>query len=145
VSVGYEGRVIRFGRSFVFGRMKLRVIPVRLHGWLDEFATASYLGAAFFGGFEPVARWLLVAGALVHFANTRLTDYPQGQFKLYPLATHASIELVEGFAMLLGALLMNGDRDQTLTLLVFAASQIAAAVFGRTDSAPVRSPRGSPG
>ena len=126
--------------------MSLRVIPVRLHGWLDELATASYVGAALFGGFEPGARWLMLAGALVHFANTRLTDYPQGQFKLYPLAAHARVELVEGFAMLLGALLIDGEREQTLTLLVFAASQIGAAVFGRTDSLRSRAPaRGANG
>ena len=43
--------------------MIVRWIPVRLHGWLDEVATSSYIGAAFFGGFEGVAFWFLLFGA----------------------------------------------------------------------------------
>ena len=47
------------------------------------------------------------------FLNAERSASTQGQFKLYPLAAHARVELVEGFAMLLGALLIDGEREQT--------------------------------
>jgi hypothetical protein len=113
--------------------MLVRWIPVRLHGWLDEVATASYMGAAFLGGFEGLAFWTLLFGAALHFTNTRLTDYPQGQLKAYSLATHAKIELGEGLIMLGAAPLLPGLLlEQRLTFVVFGASQLLAAVAGDT-------------
>jgi hypothetical protein len=113
--------------------MIVRWIPVRLHGWLDEVATASYIGAAFFGGFEGLAFWFLLFGAALHFTNTRLTDYPQGQLALYPLATHAKIELGEGVFMLGAAALLPGLLlEQQLTLVVFGVSQVLAAIASDT-------------
>lgn len=113
--------------------MLVRWIPVRLHGWLDEVATASYMGAALLGGFEGLAFWTLLFGAALHFTNTRLTDYPQGQLKAYSLATHAKIELGEGLLMLGAAPLLPGlQLEQRLTFVVFGVSQVAAAIAGDT-------------
>jgi hypothetical protein len=113
--------------------MLVRWIPVRLHGWLDEVATASYMGATFLGGFEGLAYWTLLFGAALHFTNTRLTDYPQGQLKAYSLATHAKIELGEGLTMLGAAPVLPGLLlEQRLIFVVFGVSQVLAAVVGDT-------------
>lgn len=113
--------------------MLVQWIPVRLHGWLDEVATASYLAAAWLLGFQGLAQLLLLLGAAVHFINTRLTDYPQGQLRLYSLATHAKIELAEGVVMLAAALVLPAlNMDQRLTFGVFGVSQLAAAAAGST-------------
>ena len=113
--------------------MLIPLVPIRLHGWLDEFATLSYLGSALFLGFQGAAFWLLLVAAAFHFANTRLTDYPQGQLKVYSLATHAKLELVEGL-FVLGATfaLPTQTTDQWVTLTVLGASQLAAALAGDT-------------
>jgi hypothetical protein len=113
-------------------------IPVRLHGWLDELATLAYVGFALFAGYEASVRWLLVMAALVHFGNTRLTDYPQGQLKAYSLATHAKIELAEGLVLLVGAAASSSALVARLTLAVLGLGQVAAALAGDT-----RAPRGA--
>jgi hypothetical protein len=50
--------------------MLLPLIPVRLHGWLDEIATLTYLGLALFVGWDAGVRLLLVFGAVVHIRHT---------------------------------------------------------------------------
>jgi hypothetical protein len=113
--------------------MLVKWIPVRLHGWLDEVATMSYLVAAFVTPVHGLAFGLLLAGAAVHFLNTRLTDYPQGQLKLYSLATHAKIELAEGLVMLVAAFAFVGaSLDQQLTFAILGGSQLGAALLGDT-------------
>jgi hypothetical protein len=108
-------------------------LPVRLHGWLDEVATLSYLAVAFAFGFEGAGFWLLLLAALVHFTNTRLTDYPQGQLKAYTLATHAKIELTEGLALLgAAALLASSPELQRILLAVLGGSQLLAALTAQT-------------
>lgn len=108
-------------------------LPARLHGWLDEVATVSYLAVAFSFGFEGAGFWLLMAAALVHFANTRLTDYPQGQFPAYTLATHAKIELLEGLGLLAAAALVPLDTPmQRALVVVFGGSQLIAALSADT-------------
>jgi len=72
------------------------LIPARLHGWLDEAATATYLVFAWL--LHGPAAGLAAFGAAVHFANTRLTNYPQGTVRVLPFRVHALIELGEGLA-----------------------------------------------
>src|SRR5438477_615882 len=111
--------------------MLFPLIPVRLHGWLDEIATLSYLGVAVAFGFEGVGLWLLLLAALVHFANTRLTDYPQGQLKAYGLKTHAKIELLEGVGLLAAAAaLAHQTALQRGLFVLFGVSQLSAALAG---------------
>jgi hypothetical protein len=81
-------------------------IPARLHGWLDELATLTYVAAALLLHYGGAAFVLLLAAAAVHFLNTRLTDYPEGQLKLYGLKVHARIELVEGMGTALAFVLL---------------------------------------
>jgi hypothetical protein len=118
--------------------MLVRWIPVRLHGWLDEVATLSYVGAALLLGVDGLALAWLLGGAAVHFANTRLTDYPQGQLKLYSLAAHARIELVEGLSMLAAALLPGLLPLQQAVFVAFGVSQLGAALTGDQDGVPQR-------
>ena len=113
--------------------MLFPLIPIRLHGWLDEFATLSYLAAAVALGFEGAALWLLVFAAAFHFANTRLTDYPQGHWRAYSLATHAKLEFIEGLGLLIAAWFLRFETsEQQLTFVIFGASQLGAALAGDT-------------
>ena len=113
--------------------MLFPLIPVRLHGWLDEIATLSYLAVAFAFGFEGTPLWLLLLAALVHFTNTRLTNYPRGQFKAYGLKTHAKIELLEGLGLLVAAAALSQQTPlQRGLFLLFGVSQLSAALAGDT-------------
>ncbi len=110
--------------------MLISLLPAKLHGWLDEGATASYLAVALWLGFRGSALGVLVAGALVHFLNTRLTDYPEGTFKLYPLRIHARIELVEGAAVLAAAFALPVLTEwQRIALGVLGIAQVGAALI----------------
>jgi hypothetical protein len=109
--------------------MLISLLPARLHGWLDDLASLSYLAAALFLGFEGAALALVLLGAMVHLLNTRLTDYPQGSIKVYPLRVHAYIELCEGAAMLAGAVGLSAlSTWQHAALYLFGLSQIGAAL-----------------
>lgn len=112
--------------------MLFPLLPIRLHGWLDEVATLSYLVVAFTQRFTGLAFGLLVLMAAVHFTNTRLTDYPQGQLKAYSLALHAKIELAEGLLLLAAATLLPLDLDQRVWFLIFGGSQLMAALTAKT-------------
>ena len=114
--------------------MLFPLLPVRLHGWLDEVATLSYLGVAFARGFEGVAFWLLLFVAALHFVNTRLTNYPQGQLKAYSLTTHAKIELGEGLLLLAAAALLASSTEQRVWFLLFGGAQLSAALISETQT-----------
>src|SRR5688572_15530482 len=110
--------------------MLVSLIPPRLHGWLDELATLTYLVVAFAFGFHGASFFILIAAALVHFTNTRLSDYPQGTFKCYPMRTHAVIELVEGTIVLAsGFVLLDLSGTQKGLVLALGAAQIGAALL----------------
>jgi hypothetical protein len=112
--------------------MLLGWIPLRLHGWLDEIATASYLAAAWALHFGGLALAVVVGAALVHFANTRLTDYPRGQLALYSMRVHARIELAEGLALLAAAIaLPTANGLQTGALGFFGVAQVGAATLSK--------------
>ncbi len=85
------------------------LIGARLHGWLDDIVTLTYLAGAWLIGLHGLAIAVAIAGAAVHFLLTRLTDYPQGTIKLIPFRTHAFIELTEGIAVLAATWLLVGD------------------------------------
>ncbi len=113
--------------------MLFPLIGARLHGWLDDLVTLTYLVGAFALGLKGAALVIALGGAGAHFLLTRFTDYPQGTCKAIPFATHAYIELAEGIAVLVAvALLMPGEPFAArLFLGLLGASQLVA--FGFSD------------
>jgi len=124
--------------------MLFPIIGARLHGWLDDLVVLIYLAGAFVLGLHGTALAIAVGGAIVHFALTRLTDYPQGTWKLIPFRTHAFIELGEGVTVLAASLAFAADRPlpQRLFLGAMGAAQLGA--FALSDYANgFRAKRGS--
>ena len=124
--------------------MLFPLIGARLHGWLDDVVVGLYLVGAFALGLSRGALAIAIAGAIVHFALTRFTDYPQGTFKVIPFRVHAFIELAEGLAVLAATLAFTGDRPlaQRLFLGLMGASQLGA--FALSDYSTPSTPRTSP-
>jgi hypothetical protein len=124
--------------------MLFPLIGARLHGWLDDVVVLLYLAGAFALGLGGGALAIAVGGAIVHFALTRLTDYPQGTFKVIPFRVHAFIELAEGLAVLAATLAFTGDRPllQRLFLGLLGASQLGA--FALSDYSTPRTPATPP-
>ena len=85
------------------------LIGRRLHGWLDDLVVLTYLAGMLLLHLEGAARVVVLLGAALHFVLTRVTDYPQGTWKLLPFRTHAFIELGEGALVLAAALLLLGS------------------------------------
>ena len=108
--------------------MLFPIIGVRLHGWLDDLVVLIYLAGALALGLRGVALAIAVGGAIVHFVLTRVTDYPQGTWKLIPFRTHGFIELGEGLAVLAASLAFAADRPiaQRLFLGAMGVSQLGA-------------------
>jgi len=108
--------------------MLFPLIGARLHGWLDDLVVLIYLAGAFALGLRGGALAIAIGGAIVHFALTRFTNYPQGTFKLIPFRVHAFIELGEGLAVLAASLTVAGDRPlaQRLFLGAMGVSQLGA-------------------
>jgi hypothetical protein len=121
--------------------MFFSLIGARLHGWLDDLVTLTYIGGALLLGLSGWALVLALAGAAVHFALTRLTDYPQGTWRVIPFAKHAYIELAEGLGVLAGTALLTGSAPASARILLglLGASQLVA--FGFSD---YRWPRQAP-
>lgn len=107
------------------------LIGARFHGWLDDIVVATYLLGAWLLGLQGPALIAILAGAAVHFLLARLTDYPQGQFKLLKFQTHAYIELAEGIAVLVAAVfLAPGPWDLgRIFVALMGASQFTAFAF----------------
>jgi hypothetical protein len=71
-----------------------------------------------------------LAAAAMHFLLTRLTDYPQGTWKLIPFPTHAFVELGEGVAILVAAALLGAQPAAARVFLAFmGSSQLTAFSF----------------
>jgi hypothetical protein len=105
-------------------------IPVRLHAWLDEGATLAYWLSAYLFGFHDLALAALIAAGVVHFTNTRMTDYPRGNVRLYGMAVHARIELCEGGSIAAASLILPGmSLEQRVVMAVLGGLQIGAALF----------------
>ena len=115
--------------------MLFPLIGPRLHGWLDDLVALIYVAGALVLGLRGAALAIAIGGAVVHFALTRLTDYPQGAFKLIPFRVHAFIELGEGLAVLAASLAFAADRPlaQRLCLGAMGASQLGAFALSDYD------------
>jgi hypothetical protein len=106
------------------------LIGARLHGWLDDLVAAAYLLGILLLHLDGGARAAAIAGASVHFTLTRLTNYPQGTFKLIPFRTHAFIELGEGLGLLAAVALLGGAPTEARLFLGFMGlTQLGAFAF----------------
>lgn len=112
------------------------LIGARLHGWLDDLVTLTYLAGAWLVGLHGAALGIAIGGAIVHFLLTRFTNYPQGTVKVIPFRTHAFVELTEGIAVLGATWLLAGDAaiSARVFLTLMGASQFVA--FGFSDYGP---------
>lgn len=121
---------------YATAEMLIPIIGARLHGWLDDMVVLVYLAGAFAFGLGGAALAIAIGGAIVHFTLTRLTDYPQGTFKLIPFRVHAFIELGEGMVVLAATLVVAGERPlaQRLFLGAMGFSQLSA--FALSDYGP---------
>ncbi len=113
------------------------LIPARLHGWLDDLVWLIYLGGAYLLGLHGAALAIAVGGAVVHFLLTRLTDYPQGTFRLIPFRQHAFIELGEGVAVLAATSLLLSGAPAAVRLFLFGMGLSQLGAFSFSDYRPV--------
>jgi hypothetical protein len=113
------------------------LIPPRLHGWLDDLVVLTYVAGVLLMHLSGLAAAVAVGGAAVHFVLTRLTDYPQGTWKLIPFRIHAFTELGEGALVLAATLVWLGGLALAprLFLILMGLSQFVA--FGFSDYGPV--------
>lgn len=109
-----------------------------MHGVLDEAVAAVYLLGAYLLGLHGVALGVAAGGASVHFLLTRVTDYPEGTWKVIPFRVHAFIELGEGLLVVGAAAVLLGSAPPSarLFLAFMGGSQFAA--FGFSDYGPPR-------
>jgi len=113
------------------------LIPPRLHGWLDDLVVLTYVAGALLLHLSGPALMVALGGAGIHFALTRLTNYPQGTWKVIPFRVHAFIELGEGVLVLAATLLLLGGLPlpARIFLILMGLSQFVA--FGFSDYGPV--------
>jgi hypothetical protein len=114
------------------------LIGARLHGWLDDVVALAYLMGAWALHLRGAALAIAVAGAVVHFALTRVTDYPQGTFRVLPFRTHAFVELAEGVAVLAGAWLAAGEAPLAARLFLSFMGASQGVAFAFSDYGPPR-------
>lgn len=114
------------------------LIPVRLHGWLDDLVVLIYLVGAWVLGLSGLAAVIACAGAAVHFLLTRLTDYPQGTIKVIPFRIHAFIELGEGLLVLAATLFLVKDVSLLGRIFLVAMGLSQLVAFGFSDYGPLR-------
>jgi hypothetical protein len=116
------------------------LIPPRLHGWLDDVVALSYIAGIVLLGMTGAALAIAIFGAAVHFTLTRITNYPQGTWKLLSFRTHAFVELGEGLVVLAATALFLADAPllTRIFLYVMGASQLGAFAFSDYGVAPAR-------
>jgi hypothetical protein len=116
------------------------LIGVRVHGWLDDVVVLVYLAGTIVFGLYGAAALIALAGAAVHFALTRVTDYPQGSWRLVPFRAHAFVELAEGVGVLAAtaALTTSHPPAARLFLAAMGASQLGAFAFSDYGARPSR-------
>ena len=124
--------------------MLFPLIGVRLHGWLDDLVTLTYLLGATVLGLRGAPLAIALGGATVHLLLTRLTNYPQGAWKLIPFRVHAFIELTEGIAVAGTAVALVGTHPPLARafLILLGLSQLGAFAFSDYRMVPSPDPRG---
>jgi hypothetical protein len=114
------------------------LIGVRLHGWLDDVVTLVYLVGAWLLHLSGVALAIAVGGAVVHFTLTRITDYPQGTFKVLTFRRHAHVELGEGVAVLAATWLLAGSAPLPVRLFLTFMGLSQGVAFAFSDYGPAQ-------
>ena len=112
--------------------MLFPIINARIHGWLDDLVVLTYVAGAVFFGLHGTAFTIALVGALIHFANARVTNYPQGTLSLISFRTHAFVELAEGVGVLAAAMMLTTDEATSLQrtfLALMGGSQFTAFSF----------------
>ena len=80
--------------------MLLRLVPPRVHAYLDDGVVLLYLMGSFIVGLRERAMAIALMGAVIHFFITRFTNYPAGTVRLLSFKAHGAIELFEGLLVL---------------------------------------------
>jgi hypothetical protein len=109
------------------------LIGRRLHGWLDDLVSLTYLAGMLLFSLGGLARVVVLLGAAAHFALTRVTNYPQGTWKLLRFRTHAFIELGEGALVLAAAIFLLGDLALPARAFVGLMGLSQFVAFGFSD------------
>ena len=103
---------------------------------LDDLVALIYVAGALALHLHGAAFGIAIGGAIVHFLLTRLTDYPQGTFKLIPFRAHAFIELGEGLGVLAASLAFAGDRPLAQRLFLGTMGALQLGAFALSDYGP---------
>jgi hypothetical protein len=119
------------------------LIGPRLHGWLDDVVALLYVAGSLALGLRGAALAVALIGAAVHFLLTRLTDYPQGTFKLIPFRVHAFVELGEGIFVLAATWLLAGEAPLLWRAFLSSMGATQFVAFGFSDYGP-RAPAPTP-
>jgi hypothetical protein len=114
----------------------LPLIGARLHGWLDDGVVLVYLVGALVIPLRGAALAVALAGAGFHFLLTRLTNYPQGTWKLIPFRVHAFLELGEGLAVIVAAsqVVPGHSSAASVFFLLMGISQLGAFTFSNYET-----------
>jgi hypothetical protein len=110
----------------------LRLVPPRIHAYLDDGVVLLYLMGSFIVGLRERAMAIALMGAVIHFFLTRFTNYPAGTVRLLSFKAHGVIELLEGVLVLSATwLLLPGHAPgKHLAFLTFmGVLQLAAFAF----------------
>jgi len=118
----------------------LRLIPPRVHAFLDDGVILLYLMGSFIVGLRERAMAIALVGAAIHFFITRFTNYPAGTVRLLSFKVHGIIELCEGL-LVLGAtwVLLPGvaPGKHIAFLTVMGTLQLGAFAFSDYRWSPV--------
>lgn len=120
--------------------MLLRLVPPRIHAFLDDGVILLYLMGSFIVGLRERAMAIALVGAAIHFFITRFTNYPAGTVKLLSFRTHGFIELFEGIFVLAATWLLlpgNAPGKHIAFLTFLGLLQIAAFAFSDYRWTPV--------
>lgn len=110
-----------------------KVIDARTHGIIDYCHAAFFLGMAWFWrkSNRPAALASLVTGSFI-LAESLLTDYPLGAFKVIPFGTHGRMDT--GFAASSPMMPRMFGFSGTPAARIFQGNGLMeAAVVGMTD------------
>ena len=117
-----------------------KVIDARTHGIIDYCHAAFFLGMAWFcrKSNRPAALASLVTGSFI-LAESLLTDYPLGAFKVIPFGTHGRMDT--GFAASSPVMPRLFGFGGTAAAKIFQGNGLMeAAVVGMTDWSSGRAP-----
>jgi hypothetical protein len=100
----------------------MRVIPARIHGYLDVALATLLVAAPVLFGFSDGGAVVCWGTALVYMAMSIATDYPLGVFRFLAFSAHVAVELALAVgAALLAALFATGGFAAEAGVFAFGA------------------------